>query len=89
MKTIIPDTVIAEMQHKAYEFKNNIPNLNAHVASSQNSLRKSEVALNLGRRQLWETAYFLNEHNPDGTHGTWFAELGVDPNEFSIEDEQC
>lgn len=85
MSTInIPETVILEMQRKAYEFKDQLKHKEEAVELAKKKYHQAMSDHAYAAKQLRETLDFLQECNTDALDhaDTWHEELGFNRDEL-------
>lgn len=75
----IPETVIIEMQGRAWHYKNEIKQLEKVKHEKLTEYEKATKNVNYAKSCLFEIADFLQEHNKDAIKrdSSWYAELGI------------
>lgn len=73
---VIPETVILEMQKKAYEFQKEIERCWNDIENAVNQYHAIEKNRAYATLKFRETLDFLQQHNSNACHKGWFEEFG-------------
>lgn len=75
----IPESVILDMQERAYQRKKQLETFKEVVATKQQEYVKAQHAVAVAEHGLREVADFLQQHNSEAvdSDSSWHAELGL------------